>query len=43
VLGKPKEHVEQVEVPADLQAIRDMSEEELTVLWRQYSAELRGD
>lgn len=37
VLGKPKEHVEQVEVPADLAAIREMDEEQLTALWYQLS------
>jgi hypothetical protein len=41
-MGKPKEHVETVEVPEDLQRIREMSEAELTKLWHQLSAEL-GD
>jgi len=34
VLGKPKETVQQVEVPAELQAVRDMSREEREELWR---------
>jgi hypothetical protein len=36
VLGRPKETVEQVEVPADLQRIREMSPDEIAKLWRAH-------
>ena len=35
VLGKPKETQETVELPAEVQAIRDMTPEERWSLWRQ--------
>ena len=36
VLGRPKETVEQVEVPAELKAIREMSPDEIAALWRAH-------
>jgi hypothetical protein len=41
VFGKPKETVESVEVPADLQAIRNMSPDEIAVLWAQVKPDIK--
>jgi hypothetical protein len=38
VLGEPKETVEQPEMPADIQAIRDMDSEEREDLYRRLLA-----
>lgn len=35
MLGKPKEQVETVEIPPEVQAIRDMTPQQRLDLWRQ--------
>ena len=42
MLGKPKETLQTVEVPAELQAVRDMSAEEREELWRRLVAAEEG-